>query len=432
MSGYTNLIRIFGKVVGDCEKKPANVQLATGQALVEAGYHNVLKDVRNAHAFCMDNGLATNEFAFEVANVSQAVADVLEGKPTGYLAKLDTKQSGLMLQSLITRDEVALNTLLSDIDIYSWFIEKLEINVSRKQVKKLVIPRYYGSEKGIMRKFEALGYPFKAQEFFKLYAELLPKCDQLRAIMLDAWQWCKDSYHWLAPDMGSCNQAVQEAEPQAGWGKAVTKFEWGTPDHGMCYANVYIPKKGGRPFGQDGTRSLGANLIHSLDAYCLRELVRRCSQADKYTTIWFGLGEPVQGGNLFAKNAKVQEFYEHWKLTGIPTLRVLEYVSEGDNLPIEYYNAIGKGVRRLPEVKFDIAFTVHDEFACHVNYAHLMQKQFNYILSDLYQGHYLDYVKTAFDWETARFLKPSMGDIILSDINPNTVERIENSEVILQ
>lgn len=429
MSGYTNLIRIFGKVVGDCEKKPASIQLATGQALVEAGYHNVLKDIKNAYDFCIENGLATNEFAFEVANVSQAVSDVLEGKPTGYLAKLDTKQSGLTLQSLITRDEVALNTLLSDTDIYSWFIEKLGIEVTRKQMKKLVIPRYYGSEKGIMRKFEALGYPFKAQEFFRLYAELLPKCDQLRAIMLDAWQWCKESYHWLAPDMGSCNQAIQEAEP-SDWSKATTKFEWGNPAFGMCTAKVYVPKKGVRPFGDDGTRSLGANLIHSLDAYALRELVRRCSQADRYTALWYSLNEPSD--KVVAKDAKVQEFYDFWKRTGIPSLRVLEFVSEGDVLPKEYYDALEKNVKRLPECRFDVAFTVHDEFACHVNYAHLMQKQFNFILSDLYQGHYLDYVKTAFDWETARFLKPSMGDIALSDVNLEMVDRIENSEVILQ
>lgn len=429
MSGYNNLIRIFGKVVGDCEKKPAEIQLATGQALVDAGYHNVLKDVRNAYAFCMDNGMATNEFTFEVANVSQAVADVLEGKPTGYLAKLDTKQSGLTLQSLITRDEVALNTLLSDTDIYSWFIEKLGIEVTRKQMKKLVIPRYYGSEKGIMRKFEALGYPFKAQEFFRLYAELLPKCDMLRAIMLDAWQWCKDSYHWLAPDMGSCNQAVQEAEP-SDWSKATTKFEWGNPAFGMCTAKVYVPKKGVRPFGDDGTRSLGANLIHSLDAYALRELVRRCSQADRFTALWYSLNEPDD--KVVAKDAKVQEFYDFWKRTGIPSLRVLEFISEGDVLPKEYYDALEKNVKRLPEQRFDIAFTVHDEFACHVNYADLMQKQFNYILSDLYQGHYLDYVKEAFDWETARFLKPLMGDIALSDVNPEMVDRIETSEVILQ
>lgn len=429
MEGYINLVRTFGKIVGDCDKQSAAVQLATGRALIQAGYHDVLRNIEDACAFCVTNNMDINEFAFEIANVSQAVVDVLEGKPTGYLTKLDTKQSGLTLQSLITRDEVALNTLLSDTDIYSWFIEKLGIEVTRKQMKKLVIPRYYGSEKGIMRKFEALGYPFKAQEFFKLYAELLPKCDQLRAIMLDAWQWCKDSYHWLAPDMGSCNQAIQEAEPND-WSKATTKFEWGNPAFGMCTAKVYVPKKGVRPFGDDGTRSLGANLIHSLDAYVLRELVRRCSQADRYTAMWFSLSEPDD--KVAAKDAKVQEFYDFWKRTGIPSLRVLEFVSEGDVLPKEYYDALEKNVKRLPEQRFDIAFTVHDEFACHVNYTHLMQKQFNYILSDLYQGHYLDYVKTAFDWETARFLKPSMGDIALSDINPEMVDKIENSEVILQ
>lgn len=429
-NGFTNLVRIFGKIVGDCDKKPADVQLATGKALIAANYHEALKDINNAYNFCKINNMAINEFAFEIANVSQAVVDTLNGNSTGYLAKLDTKQSGLTLQSLITRDEIALNTLLSDVDIYTWFIEKLDIDVTRKQMKKLVIPRYYGSEKGIIKKFEALGHPEKAYEFFDLYAELLPKCDMLRAIMLDAWQQYRDSYHWLAPDMGSCNQAVQEAEPEV-WSRATTKFEWNSPKYERtCCANVYIPKKGGRPFGDDGTRSLGANLIHSLDAYVLRELVRRCSQADRYTALWYSLGEPASEIN--AKSSKIQEFYDFWKQTGVTSLRIMEFVSEGDVLPTEYFNAIEKEVSRLPECRFDIAFTVHDEFACHVNYAHLMQQQFNYILSGLYQGHYLDYVKDAFDWETARWCKESMLDITLTDALPDTVEKIEKSDVILQ
>lgn len=431
-NSFINLVRSFGKVVGNADKAPAKEQIAIGKALIDAGYHNVLADVNNAFVFCKKNNMDVAEFTFEVANVSQAVIDTLAGKPTGYLAKLDTKQSGLLLQSMILRDEIALETLLSDIDIYTWFIKKLNIDISRKKIKKIVIPRYYGSEIGIIIKFEQLGHKEKAFEFFKLYAELLPKCDQLRQIMLDAWNWGKDSYHWITPDLGECNQAVQELAEEGTWSKVVSKFNWGTRDHGMCYANAYIPHKGCRPFGKDGTRSLGANLIHSLDAYVLRELVRRCSQADRYTEIWFKLGKATQNGILFSKDPKVQKFYDFWKKTGIPSLRVLEYISAGDNLPVEYYNAIGKGVRRLPECRFDIYFTVHDEFACKVNYADLMQKQFNYIISDIYQGHYLDYVKEAFEWDTARFLKPGMGDIDLSPINPNTVERIENSEVILQ
>lgn len=431
MKEYENLVRLFGKIVGNCDKKPSKYQIAIGAKMIEAGYQNILADVNKAYQFCLKNGIDPAEGTYEVANISQAVIDSFAGKPTGYLAKLDTKQSGLLIQSMILRDEVALKTLLSDIDIYSWFINELKIDISRKEIKKIVIPRYYGSEIGIIIKFEELGCKQKAFDFFRLYAKLLPKCDQLRQIMLDAWDWGKDSYHWLAPDMGSCNQAVQEEAGEDNWSKIVSKFNWGTPN-GMCYANSYIPHKGCKPFGRNGTRSLGANLIHSLDAFILRELVRRCSQADRYIEAWFNLGEAVQGNNLFAKDTKVQEFYTFWKKTGIPTLRVLEYISEGDNLPVDYYNAIGKGVSRLPERRFDIYFTVHDEFACKVNYAHLMQQQFNYIISDIYQGHYLNYVKEAFEWDTARFLKPGMGDIELSPINPNTVERIENSEVILQ
>lgn len=429
---YYNLVRAFGKIVGNADKAPAKVQVALGEAMIKAGYHEKLVDINAAFEFCKKNSMDTAEYTFEVSNVCQAVIDTLAGNSTGYLAKLDTKQSGLLLQSVILRDEVALETLLSNTDIYTWFIERLGINISRKKMKKIVIPRYYGSEIGIIIKFEQLGCKEKAFDFFKLYAELLPKCDQLRQIMLEAWQWSKQEYHWVAPDLGECNQAVQELAEENTWKKIVSRFNWHIFNGDMCYANSYIPHKGTRPFGKDGTRSLGANLIHSLDAYVLRELVRRCSQADKYMTKWFSLGKATRDGNLFSQDIKVQKFYDFWKRTGIPSLRVLEFVSDGDNLPVDYYNAIGKAVSKLPECRFDVCFTVHDEFACHVKYADKMQAQFNYILSEIYQGHYLEYVKEAFDWDTARFLRPSMGDIELSAVNQNTIRRIEESELLLQ
>lgn len=430
MNEYMNLVRMFGKVVGNTDKKSQEVQIATGKALIDAGYHTVLNDINKAYDFCIKNNLDTAEYTFEIANISRAVVDVLAGKPTGYLAKLDTKQSILTIQSCLLRDEKALELLLSDIDIYSYFMDKLQMaTLTRKRTKKVVIPRGYGSEKGVIKKFTTWGNMQKAYEFFELYSKILPICDKFRQIMLDAWQFGKDSYHWLTPDLGECCQAVQEGEAD-GW--KYSTFDWLTKNKGMVHENVYIPHKGGRRFGEKGTRSLGANSTHSFDAYILRELVRRCCRADAYTEAWFKLGKAVSNDSIFVTNSRVNDFYTHWKKTGIPSLRVLEFVSEGDNLPVDYYNAIGKGVRRLPEVKFDIAFTVHDEFACHIKYAHLMQQQFNYIISDIYQGHYLDYLKEAFEWETARWLKPDMADIELTPINSKTVEALESNTVILQ
>lgn len=433
MNGFNNLVRMFGKIVGDTDKMPQDMQIATGMELINKGYHTILKDVNKSLEYCKRNKLDIVENTFEIANLSQAVCDTLEGKSTGYLAKLDTKQSILLIQSCILRDEDALKLLLSNEDVYALFMNKLNMEgLTRKKTKKVVIPRGYGSEKGVITKFKSWGNEKKAYEFFELYAKTLPKCDKFRQIMLDCWQWAKTDYHWLTPDMGECNQAVQEDQPENGWVELCSTFEWITPNKGNCHEKIYIPHKGPKPFGKKGTRSLGANCTHSLDGYTLRETERRCSQADRYMVAWFQLGKPTQDGNVFCKDPKVEKFYKFWKKTNIATLRVLEFVSEGDNLPSDYYNAIGKNVSRLPEHRFDLYFTVHDEFACHINYADDMQKQFNYIMSEIYQGTYLEYIKEAFEWETARWLKPDMENIELSAINPKTVEAIENSTVIFQ
>ena len=135
--------------------------------------------------------------------------------------------------------------------------------------------------------------------------------------------------------------------------------------------------------GELGTKGIGANLIHSIDAYIMRELVRRCHGQFRTSLEQISVGELK-----CSTNAKT--IYDMWVQTKMVSLNILNELKKGDSIPQEYYDAIKDVMLTLPEHSFYIK-PIHDEFCCRVEFRDEMVQVYNCLLVELYNSTYAEY-----------------------------------------
>lgn len=429
------LIKEFGKIVCDADKKPIEEQLKFGYALINAGYHTALSNIETSVKFCKKNGLDIGEYAYEIAILSRAVSDALSNQPVEYFVGLDTKQSGMLIQILLTRCHVSMENFgildNTNKDIYMEFKGVLGDSLSRDEIKKCVIPRFYDSVKCII---DRVGKT-RAEKFFEAYSKMLPKPDMLRQLMHDAWDDDAMKYMWVLPDGLEVVQVVEEIPDFRGNYSddydftddediaKTNKIGFTTGMGKNINASVYYSKLGTRIKEYDqGTKSLGANLIHSLDAWIMRELIMRCAKAKFYQKKLKQVLWTRRDMEICSKNkAKIERLMSIWRETGICSLRVLHFLSKGAIIPKDYYDAIVKSVEHCPRDSFDV-IAVHDEFMAHPRYAGQMQQAFNYILVELYEGRYLDYAGKVFGFNPMK----------IDAVDPKISKAIADSDYLLQ
>jgi hypothetical protein len=124
-------------------------------------------------------------------------------------------------------------------------------------------------------------------------------------------------------------------------------------------------------------------MVHSTDAYLLRELIRRCKNQFKCSPYF------LKSGDLSASESACK-IYECYKNTGLISLNILNYVKPGDTLPKEYLSELVKIYKTLPKVGFNIR-PVHDEFGIHPEHKEVLVSQFNALLSEIYCSNLAEY-----------------------------------------
>lgn len=434
-----SVIAYFGKVLADADKDTIQNQYLKGLKMLQKDYHKALSNIENAISFCRLNHYDVAEKAYEICNLCRAVCDIIEGKATGYMAKLDAKQDGIVHQTMISRCIDSMRTMGIDNntnkDLYIQFKDCTPAKWTRKQIKKVVIPRFYDSEGGIVKKIGKAN----AQKFFQKYSELLPKPDQMRQAFRDCWDNKATEYNWCTPDHCEVKVVVPEVFStsvlaEEGWTKMrnpdaeSTLIEWKNSKgvRKSCYC--YYPKAGPRVAGEDDeTKSLGANLIQSMDAYDMREAILRCAHANSYRAKFSTLkaGKTITGCTSAEEERLVANLYKCWLDTGICSLRVLSVISDNVVIPSDYYTAIAENITHLPNHEFKVV-AVHDEFMCHLNYIDEMKQVFNYLKLEEYKGHLLQYWSRLFNWDKYGL------SIEIDDINPEIVKAIIHSDYLLQ
>ena len=199
----------------------------------------------------------------------RALRDTDNNTPTGYCLGLDCTSSGLMIMSALIGDEIgARNTNIINTgkreDIYTKVTNEMNklagINVTRAKVKKPVMTNYYGSKAQPKRLFGEDTPELAA--FYKILSQELPGPEEVLEDIQGCWQSNVLTHEWSLPDGHKVIAKVTGPEDK--------KVEIQELDKKSFTHRIYInrPEK----FGL----SLAANIIHSIDAYLVREMVRRC------------------------------------------------------------------------------------------------------------------------------------------------------------
>ena len=199
----------------------------------------------------------------------RALRDAENSIPTGFCIGLDSTTSGYQLMSVLIGDDIgARNTNLINTGKREDFYTKVAIemnklpnvDIDRSTIKKPCMTTAYGSKAQPMKVFGNNTPELAA--FYKILDQEAPGAMELMKDIQSCWRSDVLYHKWTLPDGHVVRSKVTEPidkriEIQEFGGKSFT--------HRI---NINQPTKYGI--------SLLANVIHSYDAYVVREVIRRC------------------------------------------------------------------------------------------------------------------------------------------------------------
>lgn len=305
--------------------------------------------------------------------------DVQAGKPIGYMVSLDATSSGLQLLAALTGDRKAaeLCNVVSTSDngkkptrrdaytgVYKHMLKKTgdTAKIDRSQCKEAVMTSLYGSTALPKQVF---GEGSLLDLFYTTMRELAPAAWRLNETFLAIWDPNALSHDWVLPDnfhvhikvMGQIRKTVHFLNQP---------FE--------IFYNENIPIEGGR--------SLGANSIHSVDGFIVREMTRRCdydpAHIDRIRKIING--QPVPEIKLSKENQAhadqmVQILWARYQDSHYLSARILDYL-DPNNLHPAYRAPIKELVDSLPAKPFKVV-SIHDCFRVLPHYGNDLRIQYN-------------------------------------------------------
>ena len=195
----------------------------------------------------------------------RALKDTLEGKPTGYVMSLDATSSGIQIMAVISgcRETAKYVNCINPNVRYDLYTEvakmmnkELSARVPRKIVKEVTMTHFYNSEAWPKKLLSSK----ELEVFYEVITGLLPGAEQVMHAINECWNYDADHHSWIMPDGHTVYVPILES----------TIGTYSDPEFGK------IPLRWIQKTKSDDFRSLCPNVIHSIDGYIAREMVRRC------------------------------------------------------------------------------------------------------------------------------------------------------------
>jgi hypothetical protein len=195
----------------------------------------------------------------------RALRDTQICKPSGYVMSLDATSSGMQVMAALsgckkTASYVNMIDSNNRVDVYSSIAtemsKQLSIPVHRKIIKQAAMTHYYNSRatpKRVLSKREL-------EVFYDIIEGLLPGAEDVMDTINACWQSDADYHSWTMPD--GHYVYVPVVEP--------TNGHYVDSEFNEISLRWYHQTK------SDNFRSLCPNVIHSVDGYVAREMIRRC------------------------------------------------------------------------------------------------------------------------------------------------------------
>ena len=195
----------------------------------------------------------------------RALLDTKAGKPSGFVMSVDATSSGIQIMAAISgcKKTAKLVNMIDSTTRYDVYTEvadlmnkQLSKPVPRKIAKQVVMTHFYNSKatpKALLSKQEL-------EVFYDVIQGLLPGAETVMHSINACWNPEADSHSWVMPDGHTVYIPVIE-----GINGTYSDSELGD-----------IPLRWYHQTKSDNYRSLCPNVIHSIDGYIAREMVRRC------------------------------------------------------------------------------------------------------------------------------------------------------------
>lgn len=231
-------------------------------------------------------------------------------------------------------------------------------NLTKKQLKnKAIMPAYYGSKRGPEGVFGEY-----LDTFNHAMETLTPHSWSVAQILADSVERLKEPrYQWVLPDNFFAH-------------KDLTTYQHRNTSYKGSTVQVQNEVLGFNEMRSH--RGMGANSIHSLDAFIAREMLRRCA---------IRRSEP--------NPELVERLVELFKKTGFMSVRIAQHITKDSyaaQTP-EIQAVIADIIKTMPKERFDIV-PVHDCFRALPNHGNTLRSQYNICLAQLSQSRLLSHI----------------------------------------
>lgn len=342
----------------------------------------------------------------------QAIRKAQKGIPTGHLVGLDGVCSGMQIMSAITGCEAGGRaTGLIDTgkrpDAYTEVTQTMNqmlpsgIEVQRDRAKRATMTSLYGS-KAEPKKLFGEDTP-ELHAFYEAMTTVAPGAWTLLHVLMDSWQVNALSHEWKLPDGFDARiKVMQQCE---------VRIEVDELDHSTF--TYYYDEN----IGSEKGISLAANVVHSIDAYVLRSVHRRCNYDREVienvdTLLSIANTHRHLGGNTDAhpiQDPKVGYYVDLWEQSGMVDAAILPHLNAYNvlQLPQEMLRGLLKLTSSMLAYQPFEVVAIHDEFKCGPNHMNHLRKVYTDVLAELAESKILDWILSTIRKEECIFQKGS-------------------------
>jgi hypothetical protein len=323
-----------------------------------------------------------------------ALRKAQRGMPTGHMVGVDAAASGIQIMSVLTGCKVgAASTGLVDpdtrADIYTTLTTLMRgelggaFQVARPDAKEALMTSFYGSTQ-VPKNIFGEDTP-ELNAFYSCAQKVAPGPWELLQELINTWIPGALSHSWTLPDGFRVVNKVLTVKK-----KSIEVDEL----DGSSFTYQYYENE-----GTDHGLSNAANVIHSVDAYILRNMHRRCNYdrevaEEASRVIEIELIKRTMGNSQVTctEDCLVRDYKRHYERSSVADIVILPYLDEET---VAYLST--KHLKALQNIlngmfmytPFPIV-TIHDDFKSHPNNVDHMRWQYREILAELAESRLLD------------------------------------------
>lgn len=341
------------------------------------------------------------------------------GLPSGHLVAMDAVCSGIQIMSALTGCVVgATHTGLVDptvrADAYTtctkFMNEELVVacTIPRNVAKDALMTTMYGSK---AKPKEIFGEDTPELVAFYAAAEkTAPGAWELLQVLRASWQPYALKHSWKLPDGYDAVVKVME--------KKEARIEVDELNHATFTYEFYVNE------GSKQGLSNIANVVHSVDAYVLRSIHRRCNYnkgaldrlsstvADEY----FARKAGFDSRNDIHVSEKLAYCIAQYERSGMADVVIMDHLNclNVGALSTEHLDKLNTIMRSMVQHKPFEVVTIHDSFACHANNMNHLRQHYIDIFAELAESNLLDDLLSQIHGTPGTFTKLSnnLGDLI--------------------